>query len=315
MKREDRLLDYIGEIDSKYVEDAMHGPSEAAKASKGYWRKVRTKAITAAACLALVMGAVFTVRLLPHGAVPDGEAAVQEEAEDPAPDGTLLPAGGDTADADQVVSWHGKSVQSNTAATLEKAEPGTALTLYAVAQPDPQTLYQGKTLQTYEDEADALAHRAEQLAMLQKEGPELQYGEHLYTEGLPDGTRWAEELFRERVEYYGELLDQYVKDGHFLEDQCAADLEQCKADAEAAKALALEARIECQREILQELYVVFEAEGHAVSLDVDGTALDLTISPQDFTRLEMPETSAYVVFSIPVPQAEEDASVPDCPPA
>ena len=314
MKREDRLLDYIGEIDSKYVEDAMHGPSEA-QAPRTYWRKVRTKAIAAVACLALVMGAVLTARLLPQGTAPDAEDYAQNEAEGPAPDGTLLPADGDSPDAYQVVSWHGKSVQYSTAAALETAEPGTALTLYAVAKPDPQTLYEGKSLQTYEEEADALAHRAEQLAMLQKEGPELQYGERLYTEGLPDGTRWEEELFRERVAYYGELLDQYVKDGHFLEDQCAADLEQCEADAEAAAALALEARIECQREILQDLYVVFEAEGHAVSLDVDGTALNLTISPQDFTRLEMPESTAYVVFTIPVPQAEEDTSVPDCPPA
>ena len=151
--------------------------------------------------------------------------------------------------------------------------------------------------------------------MLQKEGPELQYGDRLCTEGLPDGTRWAEEYFRERVAYYGALLDQYVKDGHFLEEQCAADLEQCEADAAAAKAMALEARIQCQRECLQELYVKLKADGRTVDLDVDGTVLNLTISPKDFSDLEVPESTAHVVFSLPASAAEEDTVVPDCPPA
>ena len=100
--------------------------------------------------------------------------------------------------------------------------------------------YNGQDLTEYA-RAD-YSEYAIKLKDLQMYGNQLQYGETIYTTGMPDGTKRTKEWYEERVEYFGEeLLSKYIVDGEFLEEKLRADINELmnnnrKAYEEAEKA-------------------------------------------------------------------------------
>ena len=126
------------------------------------------------------------------------------------------------------ITWNGKKVSNSLYELLKKDDSTEVLFIYANYQGyDLQFVYDGKTLEMYFREAEAERDYAERMGQLLKEGDELKYGEKLYQEGTPDGTKWYKELYEERIAFYGEeFLSKYIVDGEFLREQLEYDMEQ-----------------------------------------------------------------------------------------
>ncbi|MDO5331404.1 MAG: hypothetical protein Q4E99_01880 [Bacillota bacterium] len=86
--------------------------------------------------------------------------------------------------------------------------------------------YEGKTLFELARAADNERMMPDKMSELLKCGDELKYGEALYKTGGPDGVKWSQELYEEKVAYFGkDLLNKYIVDGRFLADQLEKDIE------------------------------------------------------------------------------------------
>lgn len=87
--------------------------------------------------------------------------------------------------------------------------------------------YNGKTLAWYEAEYWKEREYPEKLNNLLKEGDKLKYGEKLYQPGGVNGNKMTEEVYNEKVSYYGEeLLNKYIVNGEFLREKLEHDMEQ-----------------------------------------------------------------------------------------
>lgn len=124
-----------------------------------------------------------------------------------------------------ICEWNGKSVTSRLYDEFEKNGEDT---LFAVTPTnlylDKDFVYGGKTLSEYEADRETEYSLFNKLGMILKEGDSLKYGELLYKGGAPNGEKWAESHYKERVEMYGEeFLAKYIVDGEFLADKVQED--------------------------------------------------------------------------------------------
>lgn len=93
---------------------------------------------------------------------------------------------------------------------------GFASTSTAAETPDEQEIADNRLY-------DKLGH-------LLKLGDMLKYGEALYTTGTPDGEKWSQELYEQKVAIIGEdIIAKYIVDGEFLRDKVEADMEAITA--------------------------------------------------------------------------------------
>lgn len=77
-------------------------------------------------------------------------------------------------------------------------------------------VYEGKSYAEHQEELESLRQLTYKYHALAREADMLKYGELLYTEGLPDGTKWTKEQYDERVAYYGEeLLSKVIVNGAY----------------------------------------------------------------------------------------------------
>ncbi|MBP5579732.1 MAG: dockerin type I repeat-containing protein [Ruminococcus sp.] len=139
------------------------------------------------------------------------------------------------------VKWNGKEVMSNLYEKLRKpTDEVLPISFKMTSSPEYGFKYNGQALAEYA-RAD-YSEYAIKLKELQMYGNQLQYGETIYTTGMPDGTKRTKEWYEERVEYFGEeLLSKYIVDGEFLEEKLRADINELmnnnrKAYEEAEKA-------------------------------------------------------------------------------
>lgn len=135
-----------------------------------------------------------------------------------------------------ICEWHGKSVSIRLYDELEKNDENV---LFAVSPTnfniDNDFVYSGKTLSQYAADRENEYLLINKLGMILKEGDSLRYGELLYKGGAPNGEKWAESFYHERVEMYGEeFLETYIVDGEFLKDKVQADLD-AMSDRTASK--------------------------------------------------------------------------------
>lgn len=135
-----------------------------------------------------------------------------------------------------ICEWHGKSVSIRLYDELEKNDENV---LFAVSPTnfniDNDFVYSGKTLSQYAADREDEYLAFNKLGMLLKDGDSLKYGELLYKGGAPNGEKWAESFYHERVEMYGEeFLATYIVDGEFLKDKVEADLD-AMSDRTASK--------------------------------------------------------------------------------
>ena len=124
------------------------------------------------------------------------------------------------------VKWNGKEVMSNLYDVLRKpSDEVLPINFKLSMSPDYNFEYKGKKLSDY-----ANANYNEEMNKLKDllmYGNQLQYGETIYTTGMPDGTKRTKEWYEERVEYFGEeLLSKYIVDGKFLDENLRADINE-----------------------------------------------------------------------------------------
>ncbi len=124
-----------------------------------------------------------------------------------------------------LVEWEGKSIMLNLSNSFEKEDENTLFAITAqYLYIDGSFEFEGKTLAQYDEERGDEWLTIQKLGCLMKEGEELKLGEKLVTEGLPNGTKWAESWYKERTQWYGEeFLNKYIVDGEFLLDKAEAD--------------------------------------------------------------------------------------------
>ena len=124
------------------------------------------------------------------------------------------------------VKWNGKEVMSNLYDVLRKpSDEVLPISFKLSMSPDYNFEYKGKKLSEY-----ANANNSEEMNKLKDllmYGNQLQYGETIYTTGMPDGTKRTKEWYEERIEYFGkELLSKYIVDGKFLDENLRADINE-----------------------------------------------------------------------------------------
>ena len=225
-----------------------------------------------------------------------GQETVTEDKQEPAT-GMQEPATGmqeqTTVDA-ATVEWNGKRVTYALEAALQQEGAGT-LTVVAAPYPDETATYQGTTLAAYEAAAEEENALPEKLWQLLKEGDALKYGDALYQTGTPEGEKWAEELYKERVAFYGEeLLNKYIVDGEFLAAQVETDIADAQAQ-HAAQDACRQAYAACAQAMADEAAALWTAQG--IDCEPGNGNVTLNVTPAAFAALEAPAGEWY--YSLP----------------
>lgn len=203
-----------------------------------------------------------------------------------------------------MVNWNGKTVTYSLWNILESSGDGDTLAL--LVKPlsyDSSFVYEGKTPEQYADAWDEERNLPEKLNMLLKDGDSLKYGTLLYEEGTPDGEKWAESLYEEKISFYGDdILNAYIQNGMFLRDKLENDIRaagECNDarnkyfEAKAAFAAAIAGEINgtvtdtgCIRiNLTKSAFAAFSYAKAELVFDTavigDGTATDLMAVPSD----------------------------------
>lgn len=124
--------------------------------------------------------------------------------------------------------WKNKLVMSGDLYWAIDGNPGAVFSVLAAYRPATANItdftYEGKTLAEWAIAADNERILPDKMAELLKLGDELKYGTALYETGTPDGIKWYQSLYEEKVAYFGDLIDKYIVDGNFLRDALEKDI-------------------------------------------------------------------------------------------
>lgn len=94
-------------------------------------------------------------------------------------------------------------------------------------------VYNGKVFDEYFLELNKAKTFLSKLEYLVYEGDLLKYGELLYTEGTPDGTKWKKTRYEKIIDYYGEeILNTYIINKAFLKNKLISDIENARKEVE-----------------------------------------------------------------------------------
>ena len=249
--KSEKIRRAIGGIDADLIEAAE--TASAARVSAG-WKKWSA----AAAALVVLIGAAFLMRgvfaknqlpVTPESGssrmeenTPESgekvensagnEDSVQNLPSSSAPQNDSSPIiwapSGQTGDEEGLTQWEGKRyVTYRLYEALENAQGGETFAIRILPVIDDNFVFEGKTIGEYYLEMAEERNLPEKLAQLLKEGEDLRFGDKLWQEGNAEGIKWYKEFYDERVAFYGEaLLEKYIADGQFLQDQVQTDLEK-----------------------------------------------------------------------------------------
>ena len=165
-----------------------------------------------------------------------------------------------------IVEWNGKQVVLSLLTALQNAPQNSKVAIMARPHIDDDFVYNGKTLAEYYKEAENERNFPDKLWQLIKVGESLKYGETLYQTGTPDGEKWAQSLYEETIEFFGEdLLSKYIVDGVFLKEKVEADIDAAQSEKTAQNAYELAC---CK---------YFEQTINATAKQIDPQAIDYDI--------------------------------------
>lgn len=124
-----------------------------------------------------------------------------------------------------ITTWNDKQVTFRLNEALETNDSEIVYAIYTKPFIDDNYIFEGRTLKEYYLDMANETNLPEKLSQLLKEGDSLKYKGKLYTTGTPDGERWTESLYNERVNYYGnDILNKYIVDGNFLKEKLEEDI-------------------------------------------------------------------------------------------
>lgn len=165
----------------------------------------------------------------PEPGTPDEQTQIGEGPDSTGADASTAPEGEEGVCIDagfRLTQWGNKAVLRGLADALEEAPADRVFDILAHPYIDYGFVFEGRTLAEYYSDMCEERNLPEILAQLLKEGDALKYGTALYESGTPEGEKWAQSLYEERIEFYGTgILDKYIADGEFLRGQVESDLE------------------------------------------------------------------------------------------
>ena len=210
----EKLLDAVGSLDDELLENYFKTKAEFDK-NKTRPRLSLQKYISLAACFVLVFAVAITAIIIEFGGPRGGSIG------DVGADGNVTP---DTS-VDEGLG-NGLSVSPELYEAMKKAQDVDVLAVIVNSQiiaPNDFN-YNGKAFSEYNSAYIELGKVLKKLNELLVDGEYLKYGEALYKDGAPDGTKWTREVYEKTVAYYGDLFDKYIKNGELLENELLGEI-------------------------------------------------------------------------------------------
>ena len=216
------ISETIDNINPRYIEEAAEYTGKAKTTDHKVWYKRSA----VAACFALVLAVGMWQLQLRKPAETNGDNT--------SPTGTVTPdapviwgtVSGEIQDAGYT-QWNGKRVTMSLHTVLSDEKNKNSIIAVGLGfELDNKFVYNGKTIEEYNAEAERKQQILGSMGTLLKLGDELKYGEALYKTGTPDGKKWAKQFYDETVEDIGEdVLKTYIVAGEFLKDKLESNME------------------------------------------------------------------------------------------
>lgn len=186
--------------------------------------------------------------------------------------------------------WNGKNVSMTLSQELSENGSEKIDILLGVSM-DKTYVYKGKTWSEYAADYDNSRADSEKMHELVKMGDYLKYGEKLYTAGTPDGEKWSEAYYNEKVECYGEeLLSKYIVNGEFLQDKLIADTEAFEKEYDKAYR---EAYTAVSQYSTENVYKELQQKDVDCDYDKDKNKLVIHMTADEFADLSIDNVSLY----------------------
>lgn len=171
-------------------------------------------------------------------------------------------------------------------------------------------VYEGKRYAEHQEELKAWEQLKYKYHSLNNEADKLKYGELLYTEGLPDGTKWTKAYYDERVAYYGEeFLSEYLVDGVYYEQKLGLDYRKNESRIETKGKLLTDLIQSFQEDCAPEIAKAFEQ----YDVTVKNNCVFLFITLSDFKTIDIENKEDYFFYLASRVAYDGYAEVPDVP--
>lgn len=289
-----KLLDAISYLDAELIENYFEEKQFNAKLKRPYWNWKKYSAVAAIFCV-LVSSLILALSVMKKTTQTNEFALPVEEQ-------YIAWLSDDTNVYDKDASkmeWEGLSVSENLYSILQDIEDEAYVAVIVRNDSDSmlnQYEYQGKKYEDYQQEYEELMSLADKLEAIVKEGEYLKYGVALYIEGAPDGTKWSEEYYNERLEFYGsELIDKYIKDGEFMHTDVEQDITLNEENISKKLRIMEEVVKAYSVHNMEKMYEVFESSDYCVTSKNDN--LYLFITKADFAKLSVKNAATYDFYS------------------
>lgn len=290
----EKLMDAISYLDLELIEKYIKEKQFNSKNEKKYWNWKQYSAVAAIVCVLvssiLVMFSVINKTTQTIGfTLPVAEEYI-----------VWLPNSTDVYDKEaSKMEWRGLNVSENLYSILQDVDEDAYLAVI-VRNDDVSLLsqfeFQGKKYADYQRGYDELVVIANKLEAIAKEGEYLKYGDVLYIDGAPDGTKWSKEYYDERFAFYGsEFIDRYIKDEVFLSVDVKRDITKTENDISEQLQTMKEAVKAYDAYNTKRMQAVFKATDYCVTSKNDN--LYLFITKKDFAKLNIDNVGVYDFYS------------------
>ena len=191
-------------------------------------------------------------------------------------------------------TWNGKPVSSELYTVFSKnTDVDAVIAISPQFKNNENYKYNGKTIAEYSEEVRSNNLLDEKLRQILKEGDELKYGELLCTTGTPDGIKWSQELYEQRVEFYGEeFLAKYIVNGEFLKDKVEADIADFSTEPHTALAEAIKAY---KKAMIQEAIEQLKKQNIKYDYSEASENLIINVTAEEFKDLSLENVSCYYI--------------------
>jgi len=194
-------------------------------------------------------------------------------------------------------TWNGKPVSSELYTLLsQNTDENTVIAISPKFKSDENYKYNGKTITEYNEAVSDNNLLDEKLHQILKDGDELKYGELLYTTGTPDGIKWSQELYEQRVEFYGEeFLAKYIVNGEFLRDVVEEDIAEFSTQPHSDLNEALRAY---KKEMILKVIEQLKQQNIRYEYKEEASDLIINVTVEEFKALSLDNISCYCSVSI-----------------
>lgn len=275
----DLLVDAISNLDNDIIEQYFKTKETfTEKKNKARFTLTWKKQIMVAACFVIIAISMFVIV----------KFNINNRG------GTNLPMTPNIDNNTTNEKWNGLSVSRELYEALSNAKDTDYLDIIvSISFSIPNDyVYNGKKYNEYLNELNEDKEFLLKAEYLLSEGDLLKYGELIYIDGTPDGTRWTKTKYDKIVAYYGEsMLNTYVVNGEFLKNKLLSDIESTENGIKSLENSLNEVKEEIRQRTLDEGLRIFdEVSKNAIIKD---NKLHFTITKEVFSNLTIDNKEKY----------------------